>query len=179
MASAHDWKMTRLLPRLISPAWVVARQAQDHVSDRTVDRRSTRPTMRVGPMLRDETTMPAKQRRRLYEKGTPAAPVQHPARGGEEHAIRKLEIDPPGLAPQDPQLMAQHHQLKILGSLSFAAQHQQLEYPTKCQIAERPQHHPPPRQSGSGTLRVASDRDTPAQRPRSSFPHPTHTSRPV
>ena len=37
--------------------------------------------------------------------------------------------------------MSQHHQLKILGVLSLAAQHQQSEHPPQRQIHERPQHH--------------------------------------
>jgi hypothetical protein len=75
-------------------------------------------------MLGDETTVPAKQRRWRHNKATPAMPVQHPTRRGKESTIRRLQIGPMDLAPQDPQLVTQYHQLQVLATLRASPQNQ-------------------------------------------------------
>jgi hypothetical protein len=59
--------------------------------------------------------MPAQQRLWLHEEGAPAPPREEPARGSQEEPVCGLRLRSGDLTTQNVKLMAQHHDLKLLG----------------------------------------------------------------
>src|SRR6266545_152729 len=70
---------------LVAPAWVLAREAQHQLTDLAADRRPAN-SIGIGPALRHQPAVPAKQRRWRDDKRAPARSREQPACRGKEHS---------------------------------------------------------------------------------------------
>jgi len=52
---------------------------------------------------------------------------KHPAQRRQEHSVVRLEARPPDLAAENRQLVAEHEDLQLLGSIAAAEEHDELE----------------------------------------------------
>ena len=84
--------------------------------------------MRVGPALRDETSMPTQDRVGLHQQDRLAVSAEHASERGEDRAVGGFKARTRDLASQDGKLMAQHENLHSFGTISTAAQDQQVEH---------------------------------------------------
>ena len=78
-------------------------------------------------MIRDETAMPTQQRVGLHHEDGPAVTTNDTRYGGEDRAIVGLEPRTRNLASEYSELMAQHEDLDILGTIRSNAQHENVE----------------------------------------------------
>jgi hypothetical protein len=118
---AHDPKVT--------PAWVLAGQAEDQLPHLTPDRRPPWAPVRIGPAARDHPTVPTQQRLRPHREGVPAAPRQQPAQRRKQQPIVRLEARPADLPPKNRQLMPEHENLQFLRPVTPGEGHDQLQQP--------------------------------------------------
>ena len=72
--------------------------------------------------------MPTQDRVGLDHEDRPAVTAEHTRERGEDRAVVGFEPWMWMLALQDGELVAQHEDLDILGTIASAAQHQQVEY---------------------------------------------------
>jgi hypothetical protein len=82
----------------------------------------------VGPVVRDETSMPTRDRVRSDEEDRPAVTAEHASECGEDDAVVGFETRPCNLALHHRELVAQHEDLDIFGTLASTAQHQQVDH---------------------------------------------------
>jgi hypothetical protein len=75
------------LDALITPARILAGQADDQLRDVGIQLRPGRCTMGIGPGTCDQPPMPAKQRFGLDEEAGPAGSRQRAAEGGEHRPV--------------------------------------------------------------------------------------------
>ena len=71
--------------------------------------------MRVGPVVRDETSMPRQDRVGCHQDDRTAGTIEHTRECREDRPIGWLETGMSDLALQDRELMTQHENLGILG----------------------------------------------------------------
>src|SRR6266480_3399809 len=71
----------------VSPVWVLARESQDQLAERALERRSPGPPLRVRPPARDQLPVPAKQCLRLECEGCPGGPGQRAAQRRQQRSI--------------------------------------------------------------------------------------------
>jgi hypothetical protein len=112
---------------LIAPARVLPRQADDQLLDLLVERRPPRSTTRVGPCVGDQPPVPAQQGLGPDEEARPARPRQHPADGGEQGPVGRLQLGSGSLAVEDGELMVQDKDLKILGGITAGELGEELD----------------------------------------------------
>jgi hypothetical protein len=74
--------------------------------------------------------MPAQQRLRPDEERVPGAARQHPAEGRQQQPVVGLDARPVDLAAKDRQLVAEHENLQLLGSVSASDEDDQLKQAT-------------------------------------------------
>src|SRR6266496_3357482 len=98
---------------LVTPARVLASEAEDELTDLPADRRSAGPTG-VRPPAGNEAPVPAKQRRRGHQERVPARAGQQPARGREQDPVARTQRRSVYLASQHRQLMPKHDDLQLL-----------------------------------------------------------------
>src|SRR5207244_668944 len=79
--------------------------------------------MRVGPAVRDEASMPTQDRVGLHQQDRPVVTTERTRERGEDRSITWLEARTRDLASQHSELMAQHEDLDIFGTIPAAAQH--------------------------------------------------------
>ena len=84
--------------------------------------------MRVGPVVGDEASMPTQDRVGSHEEDGPAVTAEHTRERGEDRSVGGFEARPCNLAVQHGELVAQHEDLDILGTISAATQHQQVDH---------------------------------------------------
>jgi hypothetical protein len=113
----------------VAPTRILAGEPQDQLAHLTADRRPTRGAMRIGPAPSDQPAMPGQERLRLHEEGVPGAARQNTAARRQEQAVVRPQPRPRDLTAKDRQLMAEHENLELLGSVSAADEHDQLEQP--------------------------------------------------
>ena len=127
---------------LISPPRVLASQSQNQPLRRLVEGRSARPAAGpAGPLPSDELAVPAKHGLGRVQEGAPGLSRQVAARGGEEEAVAPTKRRPADLPPEHVQLVAQDHDLQVLG-IPAPPQKQREESPQD-QGRERPDHGGP------------------------------------
>ena len=84
--------------------------------------------MRVGPVVRDEASMPTQDRVGLTRKIDQRSRPSTRDKRGEDRSVVGFEARTRDLALQHRELMAQHEDLDILGTLPATAQHQQVDH---------------------------------------------------
>ena len=72
--------------------------------------------------------MPTQDRVRSDEEDRPAVTAEHASERGEDRSVDGFEAGPGDLALQHRELVAQHEDLDILGTLTAAPQHQQVDH---------------------------------------------------
>ena len=132
---------------LISPPRVFSRQTQDQVSNLPPDPWPAR-TTRIGPTLRHQAPMPAQQRCRGDDEGSPTRPRQELARRRQEHAVDGRHRRTACLPSQNCELVPQHDDLQLLEVVRAPTQDGELENASKEEVTERKKH---------GSLRPESD----------------------
>src|SRR6266576_1906988 len=102
----------------VTPGRILRRDPHDQCPEPRADRRAVPTSLRIRPVPGDKTAMPAQQgRRRNEERGRPPLPVEHPTEPREHHAIAVVETRPWVLAAKHRELVAQHEDLDIFGTL--------------------------------------------------------------
>jgi hypothetical protein len=101
---------------LVTPARVLASEAEDELTDLPADRRSAGPAG-VGPAPGNQAPVPAKQRRRGHQERAPARAWQQPARGREQDPVARAQLRSVYLASQHRQLMPKYDDLQLLEAL--------------------------------------------------------------
>jgi hypothetical protein len=79
---------------------------------------------RVGPVLRDEPSVPAQQRVGLHEQDRPPVTSQDASERGEEHAVDRFELGSGHLTAQYAQLMPENEDLSIFGAVPSTTQYE-------------------------------------------------------
>jgi hypothetical protein len=79
-------------------------------------------------VVRDEASMPAQDRVGSDEEDRPAVTAEHTRERSEDRSVVGFEARPRNLAVQHGELMAQHEDFDILGTLTAAMQHQQVDH---------------------------------------------------
>jgi Transposase, Mutator family len=123
--------------------------------------------VRVAPVVRDETSMPTQQRVGLHQKHRPAVTAEPTRERGEDRAVVGFEGRARHLTAQDRELMTQHEDLGILGTIPVAAQHQQIDH----EPDETVETSHPVSVAASGPLR-SRQHVTPVQHARTQIRHP-------
>ena len=72
--------------------------------------------------------MPTQDRVGLHQEDRPAVTAEHTSERGEDRTVVGFEARTRDLALQDRELMAQHEDLDILGTIPATAQHQQVDH---------------------------------------------------
>ena len=111
----------------VAPARVVPREAEDYLAGLDDGGGSAGP-MRVGPVIRDESSMPTHDRVGLDHEDRPAFTAEPARERGEDRAMFGLEPWMWMLAFQHGELVAQHEDLGIFGAIAPSAQYQEVEY---------------------------------------------------
>jgi hypothetical protein len=111
--------------------------------------------------------MPPKDRVRSHEEDRPAVTAEHACEGGDERAVVGFEVRTDDLALQDRELMAQHEDLDIFGTIPAAVQHEQVDHEADKTV-----------EAGHAPILAAPEprrsrhHETPGQHARTSFRHP-------
>jgi hypothetical protein len=92
-----------------------------------IERRPARLATRVSPGVGDQPAVPAQQRLGLDDETGPAGSGQHPADRGKQSPVGGLQLRTSDLAAQHGELMPQHEDLQVLGSVTVSTQDEQLE----------------------------------------------------
>jgi hypothetical protein len=71
--------------------------------------------------------MPVQERLGPHEEGVPGTARQHPAERRQEQPMMGLDRGPTYLAAKKRQLVAEHEDLELLGSITAAEKNDQLE----------------------------------------------------
>jgi len=82
----------------------------------------------------------AQQRLRGDDEAGPAGSGQDAADGGKQGTVGGLELGASGLAAKHGELVAEHHDLEVLGGLAVGQQHEQLDRAAQRQVAKSWQH---------------------------------------
>ena len=77
--------------------------------------------VRVGPVVRDEASMPAKDRVGLHQEHRPPVAAEHARQRGEDRPVGGFETRSRHLTVQDRELMAQDEDLGVLRTIGAAA----------------------------------------------------------
>ena len=114
----------------ISPGRVIPREPQDQVPDFRAGAGASWPAW-IGPGARDKAAVPGQQRARRDE---PVAPQrrQQPGQRGQHCAVGPVRFRPGDLTPQHCHLVPQDQDLRVLGPLAAAQQHEPAEHPRAC-----------------------------------------------
>ena len=115
VAETVDTKAFQLADNpLVAPARVLSRETKNQRSNLPPHGRATN-RVRVGPLLRDQAPMPAKEGRRGDDEGGRPAHARHkPAGSGKEKPVNGRYRRALGLAVQDGQFVPQHDDFQFL-----------------------------------------------------------------
>src|SRR6266545_5928184 len=83
----------------IAPVAVLAREPQDELAHLPAQRRSPRPPVRIGPVTRDDPSVPAQQRLRCNGKRLPRPTRQHPTQRRQYQPVACGQLRPPRIPP--------------------------------------------------------------------------------
>jgi hypothetical protein len=128
------------LDALVAPDGVLLGQPDDQALDVLVQWWPAGLAVRGGPGVGDQPPMPAQQRLGLDEEARPAGSRQDAADRSEQRPVGGLQPGSWGLAAEDGELVAQHQDLEVLGSVTAGEQHEQLDGATQRQVGKSRQH---------------------------------------
>ena len=97
----------------IAPARVLPRQPEDQPARLGRKRRTTRPAAAPSAIALQQRPVPAAQRLRTDRKARPPLGRKQPARRSKQRTVSGPVLRPPPSAPQDRELVAQNHDLKL------------------------------------------------------------------
>lgn len=83
--------------------------------------------MRVGPARSHQSAMPEQERLRPHRERVPGAARKDPAECRQQDSVVHFEPGPPNLAAKDRQLVPEHENLQLLGSVAAPDEHDQLQ----------------------------------------------------
>jgi hypothetical protein len=75
-----------------SPSWILVGETDDHLAGCSGSAGPSGLAVGVGPVLRDEPSVPAQQRVGLHEEHGPPVTSQDASERGEEHAVDRFEL---------------------------------------------------------------------------------------
>ena len=119
----------------ISPRRVLPSEADDRPANLGRRGPPTGPVW-VGPVVRDEVTMPTQNRGWLHQQHRPAVTAKNASEGGEDRAVLGLATRTRDLALQHRDLMAQHEHLDFFGPLASHRQDHQVQQLVQDQVSE-------------------------------------------
>ena len=125
----------------VSPGRVLPRQPQYQVADLLASPRPARPA-RIRPFARDQPAVPGQQRARRDEPMSAQHSRQQPGQRRKDRPVSPVRPGPGGLTPKHRDLMTEHRDLRILGRLAAAQQHQPAKDQDHDQV-EQPDAHEP------------------------------------
>jgi hypothetical protein len=125
----------------VTPGRVVLGQLQYQVADGLIDPRAAWP-VRIRPLACDQAAVPGQQRARRDEPMGAQHGGQQPGERCQDRPIGPVRLRPGDLTPQHRDLMTEHHDLRILGRLAAAKQHEPAEDPD-CDHVEQTKTHEP------------------------------------
>jgi hypothetical protein len=115
---SHAKPLEFALDALITPARILAGQADDQLLDVGIQLRPARCKMRIGPGTCDQPPVPAQQRLGLDEEAGPAGPGQRTAEGGEQRPVGGLQRRSWDLAAEHAELVTQDEKFQVLGGVA-------------------------------------------------------------
>jgi hypothetical protein len=98
----------------VTPRRVLGCEADDGLSDLERGRGPAWP-MRVGPVVRDEASMPRHDRVGFHQEDRPASTIEHTRQRREDRPVGWFEAGTRDLAFHDRELMAQHEDFGVFG----------------------------------------------------------------
>ena len=126
----------------IAPGGVFSCQTKDQRDRVRWNRRSSTPSVRVGPFPSHQFSMPAQQGLRLDKNSSPASNRQKPAQTCEHCSIRWLQCRTRHLSAQDGDLVAEHDDLDGQVLLLTTRETDQLKNAEEGNEEERECHAP-------------------------------------
>jgi hypothetical protein len=127
----------------VAPARILARQPQDQRDEFGLKPGPPRASAQIGPTAPDQAPVPAHQRLRRDRERRPTPARKRSAQRREQHSVARFVARASGLSAQDAELVTQDEDLNLLAIARASKQHEQLEDPAKCQVAEREHGSPP------------------------------------
>ena len=88
--------------------------------------------------------MPAQERVRRDEERAPTLARDEPAGSGQERSVPRPKRGASNLAPKKRELVAKHHDLKLLELLGAAAEHDKPDQTLQSDVEERSEQAQPP-----------------------------------
>ena len=119
----------------VSPGRVLPRQPQHQVADLLAGPRAAWP-VRVRPLACDQAAVPGQQRARRDEPVGAQRGWQQPGQRRQDRPVGPVRLGPGDLTPEHRDLMTEHHDLRVLGRLAAAQQHQPAEDPDHDQVEQ-------------------------------------------
>ncbi len=101
----------------VAPMRVLTCESKNKRVHGAIERRPSRPSVRIGPAPPDQLAVPAKQRRRAHRQTRPGASRQRSSERREDCSIDGLKRRSSRLPAQDRQLMPEHQDLEFLRPL--------------------------------------------------------------
>ena len=89
----------------IPPSWILVGETDDRLAGPSGSAGPSGLAVGVGPVLRDEPSVPAQQRIGLHDQDRPPVSSQDASERGEEHAVDRFELGSGHLTAQHAQLM--------------------------------------------------------------------------
>jgi hypothetical protein len=153
----------------VPPELILPRETKDQSSHRRLERRPSRPHVRIGPATGNQLAMPTQQRVRPHQEARPSRARQRAAQRRQERPISPRQPWPSRLPPQNSQLVAQHKNLQFLRAARPPQQPYQREQVPHDEIHKRPEQSSPP----STTTRAPNLPSSTPRRAADKFANPT------
>jgi hypothetical protein len=109
----------------VSPRRVLSRETDDRAAGFDCGGWPAGP-VRVGPVVRDESPMPTQQCVGLDHEDRPAVTAERTRERGEDRAIVGFETRTPVLALENGELVTQHKDFDVFGTIRATGQHEQV-----------------------------------------------------
>jgi hypothetical protein len=105
----------------VPPGRVILGQSQHQVTDLLAGSRAAWPG-RIRPLACDQAAVPGQQRARRDKPMSAQIGRQQAGERGQDRPVGPVRLRPGDMTPQHRDLMAEHHDLRILGCLAAAQQ---------------------------------------------------------
>ncbi len=125
----------------VSPRGILPRQSQHQIADVLARPRTAR-SARIRPLARDQSAVPGQRRARRDQPVGTQHSRQQPGQRRQDRPVGPVRLGPGDLTAQYSDLMTEHHDLRILGRLAAAQQHQPAKDPDHDQVEQAKGHKP-------------------------------------